>query len=140
MLQKKVTRYRGQEPIHRGSRLKDDHHCLPSGSVDPGADRLRCAKANGLRNLPCKAYQQNKLWLEFTLTAGDAFDLLNWTQALCVDGDLGHLRTGRPALPAAARPGAQFRSSMRCQRLSVRTRRAAPPGHRIRTTVRPWPT
>jgi Transposase DDE domain group 1 len=48
-------------------------------------DRIRCAKATGLRNLPCKGYQQNKLWLELALTAAD---LLTWTQALCLDGDL----------------------------------------------------
>ena len=48
-------------------------------------DRIRCAKATGLRNLPCKGYQQNKVWLELALTAAD---LLSWTQALCLDGDL----------------------------------------------------
>jgi hypothetical protein len=48
-------------------------------------DRIRCAKATGLRNLPCKGYQQNKLWLELALTAGD---LLTWIQALCLNGDL----------------------------------------------------
>ncbi len=48
-------------------------------------DRIRCAKATGLRNLPCKGYQQNKVWLELALTAAD---LLTWMQALCLDGDL----------------------------------------------------
>jgi hypothetical protein len=48
-------------------------------------DRIRCGKATGLRNLPCKGYQQNKVWLELALTAAD---LLTWTQALCLDGDL----------------------------------------------------
>jgi hypothetical protein len=48
-------------------------------------DRIRCAKASGLRNLPCKSYQLNKVWLELVLTAGD---LMSWTQALCLDGDL----------------------------------------------------
>ena len=48
-------------------------------------DRIRCAKATGLRNLPCKAFQQNRVWLELALTAAD---LLSWTQALCLDGDL----------------------------------------------------
>jgi hypothetical protein len=50
-------------------------------------DRIRCAKASGLRNLPCKSYQLNKVWLELVLTAGD---LLSWTQALCLDGNLAH--------------------------------------------------
>ena len=48
-------------------------------------DRIRCAKATGLRNLPCKGYQQNKVWLELALMAAD---LLSWMQALCLDGDL----------------------------------------------------
>jgi hypothetical protein len=50
-------------------------------------DRIRCAKASGLRNLPCKSYQLNKVWLELVLTAGD---LMSWMQALCLDGDLAH--------------------------------------------------
>jgi hypothetical protein len=48
-------------------------------------DRIRCGKATGLRNLPCRGYAQNKLWLELALTAAD---LLTWTQALCLDGEL----------------------------------------------------
>jgi Transposase DDE domain group 1 len=48
-------------------------------------DRIRCAKATGLRNLPCRGYEQNKVWLELALTAAD---LLTWTQALCLDGEL----------------------------------------------------
>ena len=48
-------------------------------------DRIRCQKATGLRNLSCRAYEQNKVWLELALTAAD---LLTWTQALCLDGEL----------------------------------------------------
>ena len=48
-------------------------------------DRIRCGKATGLRNLPCRGYQQNKVWLELALTAAD---LLTWTQALCLHGEL----------------------------------------------------
>lgn len=48
-------------------------------------DRIRCGKATGLRNLPCKGYARNKVWLELALTAAD---LLTWTQALCFTGDL----------------------------------------------------
>ncbi len=52
----------------------------------PGAaeDRIRCGKATGLRNLPCRGYAENKGWLELALTATD---LLTWTQALCFTGD-----------------------------------------------------
>jgi hypothetical protein len=56
-------------------------------------DRIRCAKATGLRNLPCRGYQQNKVWLELALTAAD---LLTWTQALCLNGELA--RCEPPAL------------------------------------------
>ena len=56
-------------------------------------DRIRCQKATGLRNLPCRGYEQNKVWLELALTAAD---LLTWTQALCLDGDLA--RCEPPAL------------------------------------------
>jgi hypothetical protein len=48
-------------------------------------DRIRCGKATGLRNLPCRGYEQNKVWLELALAAAD---LLTWTQALCLDGEL----------------------------------------------------
>jgi len=48
-------------------------------------DRIRCGKATGLRNMPCRGYAENKLWLELALTAAD---LLTWTQALCLDGEL----------------------------------------------------
>ena len=48
-------------------------------------DRIRCGKATGLRNLPCRDYDQNKVWLELCLTAAD---LLTWTQALCLDDEL----------------------------------------------------
>jgi hypothetical protein len=50
-------------------------------------DRIRCAKATGLRNLPCRDYAENKVWLELSLTAAD---LLTWTQALCLTGELAH--------------------------------------------------
>ena len=50
-------------------------------------DRIRTGKATGLRNLPCRDYAENKVWLELSLTAAD---LLTWTQALCLSGDLAH--------------------------------------------------
>jgi Transposase DDE domain group 1 len=48
-------------------------------------DRIRCQKANGLRNLPCRGYAQNKVWLELSLAAAD---LLTWAQALCFEAAL----------------------------------------------------
>jgi Transposase DDE domain group 1 len=48
-------------------------------------DRIRTAKATGLRNLPCRAFAQNRVWLELSLTAAD---LLTWAQALCFTDEL----------------------------------------------------
>jgi hypothetical protein len=43
-------------------------------------DRIREAKATGLRNLPCKAFTDNAAWLETVLTA---VDLVCWTKLIC---------------------------------------------------------
>jgi hypothetical protein len=50
-------------------------------------DRIREAKATGLRNLPCHATALNAAWLETVLTA---VDLVTWTQLIGF--------TGHPAL------------------------------------------
>lgn len=43
-------------------------------------DRIREAKATGLRNLPCREAAENAAWLEAVLTATD---LIAWTQLIC---------------------------------------------------------
>ena len=43
-------------------------------------DRIREAKATGLRNLPCRAFNENNAWLEIVLTA---VDLVAWTKTIC---------------------------------------------------------
>ena len=43
-------------------------------------DRIRQAKATGLRNLPCRAFAENAAWLEAVLTA---LDLVAWTKLIC---------------------------------------------------------
>jgi len=43
-------------------------------------DRIREAKATGLRNLPCRAWNENAAWLEAVLTA---LDLVAWTKLIC---------------------------------------------------------
>lgn len=43
-------------------------------------DRIREAKATGLRNFPCKAFNENQAWLEVVLTA---VDLVCWTKQIC---------------------------------------------------------
>jgi hypothetical protein len=42
-------------------------------------DRIRQAKATGLRNLPCRGWQENVAWLEAVLTATD---LIAWTKLI----------------------------------------------------------
>jgi hypothetical protein len=48
-------------------------------------DRIRGAKATGLRNLPFDLWRRNQVWLELVLVA---HDLLCWAQVLLLDGDL----------------------------------------------------
>jgi DDE family transposase len=48
-------------------------------------DRIRCAKATGLRNLPFDRFRRNAVWLELVLAAQD---LTCWLQALLLEGDL----------------------------------------------------
>ena len=43
-------------------------------------DRIREAKATGLRNFPCRAFNENRAWLEVVLTA---VDLVCWTKQIC---------------------------------------------------------
>ena len=48
-------------------------------------DRIRDDKDTGLQKHPFKAFALNEAWLEIVMLA---HDLLVWTQALCLDGDL----------------------------------------------------
>ena len=48
-------------------------------------DRIRDDKDTGLQKLPFKAFVLNEVWLEIVMLA---HDLLVWTQALCLDGEL----------------------------------------------------
>lgn len=43
-------------------------------------DRIRQAKATGLRNLPCRGHDENAAWVEAVLTATD---LVLWTKKVC---------------------------------------------------------
>lgn len=42
-------------------------------------DRIRQAKATGLKNFPCFAYDSNSAWLQIVLTA---IDLVAWTKLI----------------------------------------------------------
>jgi hypothetical protein len=48
-------------------------------------DRIRDDKDTGLSKFPFKKYAMNEVWLEIVLLA---HDLIVWTQALCLDGEL----------------------------------------------------
>lgn len=47
-------------------------------------DRIREAKAAGLRNLPCRGFAENAAWLHAVLTA---IDLVCWTKLICFTGN-----------------------------------------------------
>ena len=47
-------------------------------------DRIRQAKAAGLRNLPCKEAAENEAWLECVLAAAD---LVTWSKLVCFADD-----------------------------------------------------
>jgi Transposase DDE domain group 1 len=48
-------------------------------------DRIRDDKDTGLAKLPFKAFALNEVWIEIVMLA---HDLIVWTQALCLDGEL----------------------------------------------------
>lgn len=48
-------------------------------------DQIRAAKDTGLRNLPFRDFELNAVWLELVLIA---HDLIAWTQALALTGEL----------------------------------------------------
>jgi len=57
------------------------------------AERQICdTKATGLTNLPSHSFQINQTWLQLTLVA---HDLLAWTRALVLDGDLARAEPRR---------------------------------------------
>ncbi|CAN5292127.1 IS1380-like element ISMsm3 family transposase [soil metagenome] len=47
-------------------------------------DRIREAKATGLRNFPCRGFNENAAWLEVILSA---VDLVCWTKLICFAQD-----------------------------------------------------
>lgn len=52
-------------------------------------DRIRQAKATGLRNLPCRAFNENQAWLEVVLMATD---LIAWTKLIAFADNLALAR------------------------------------------------
>ena len=55
-------------------------------------DRIRDDKDTGLAKLPFKQFAMNEVWLEIVMLA---HDLIVWTQALCLDGELANAEPKR---------------------------------------------
>jgi hypothetical protein len=55
-------------------------------------DRVRDDKDTGLSKLPFQAFALNEVWLEIVMLA---HDLIVWTQALCLDGELARAEPKR---------------------------------------------
>jgi Transposase DDE domain group 1 len=55
-------------------------------------DRVRDDKDTGLQKLPFQAFALNEVWLEIVMLA---HDLIVWTQALCLDGELANAEPKR---------------------------------------------
>jgi hypothetical protein len=83
-------------------------------------DRIRAAKATGLRNLPFDRWRRNAVWLELILAAQD---LTVWAQALLLDGEL-----------AVAEP-----KTLRYRLLHVAARLVRHARRRILRLQRSWP-
>ena len=58
--------------------------CLHRGRAH-AEDRIRAAKQTGIENLPFREFALNAVWLELSMVAQD---LIVWTQALCLEGEL----------------------------------------------------
>lgn len=102
-------------------------------------DRIRCGKATGLRNFPCKDYALNRVWLELCLAAAD---LLTWSQALCFTGELARCEPATLRYRICSIAGRMVRSGRRWHlRLDAAwpwTRHLETAFTRLRAA--PWPT
>src|SRR5579875_1971386 len=81
--------HRAPGPLRLAGRLPGDRQSRASpprgAAVDHRQharveDRIRQAKAMGLRNLPCKAVAENHAWLQCVLAA---IDLVAWSKLVC---------------------------------------------------------
>jgi hypothetical protein len=83
-------------------------------------DRIRAAKATGLRNLPFDRWRRNAVWLQLVLLA---LDLVVWTQALLLDG---HLAVAEPKTLRYRLWHVAGRISRHARRLRLRLQRTWP--------------
>jgi hypothetical protein len=83
-------------------------------------DRVRTGKQTGLENLPFRDFDHNQVWVELSLIAQD---LIAWTQALALDGELASCepKTLRYRLLHTA-----ARLAFHARRASLRLQRAWP--------------
>ena len=86
---------------HDGYRFQAILTDQPDGHRSPGArhrqrarveDRIRDDKDTGLAKLPFKEFALNEVWVEIVMLA---HDLLIWTQALALDGELARAEPKR---------------------------------------------
>jgi len=78
-------------------------------------DRIRDDKDTGLSKFPFKAFALNEVWLEIVLLA---HDLIVWTQALCLDGELAKAEPKRLRY-RLLHVGARLAFSGRCEKLHL---------------------
>jgi hypothetical protein len=83
-------------------------------------DRIRAAKATGLRNLPFDRWRRNAVWLQLVLLA---LDLVAWTQALLLGG---HLAVAEPKTLRYRLWHVAGRISRHARRLRLRLQRSWP--------------
>ena len=83
--------------------------------------------------MPCRGYDENKVWLELSLTAAD---LLTWAQTLCFTGETARMNHASSAMPGGLsfkiQPSRRFRWLNPDAILSVR------PGSEPRIQRRGW--
>jgi len=90
-------------------------------------DRIRAAKATGLRNLPFDLLRRNAVWLELVLMA---CDLCCWAQTLLLDGEL---RVAEPKTLRYRLLHVAARIVRHARRLLVRLQRTWPWAHQLAT-------
>jgi hypothetical protein len=113
--------------------LKFRHSCFLTNSAGEVADlelrhrgharvedRIKAAKDMGLANFPSADRSTNETWLELVVCA---MDLVAWTKALCLDGDLARAEPKRLRYALLHTAGRLVRSGRRIQ---VRLQRSWP--------------
>lgn len=82
-------------------------------------DRIGEAKATGLRNFPCRAFNENTAWLEVVMTA---VDLIAWTKRIAFADvpELARCEIARSATASCTSPPASPTAPAACTYASIR--------------------